>query len=84
MNRITTILSPDPPPSVPPSPRSLSLTAPAVTTQRVAQHLNRESCTPGPSSDSPPAPKAGAQCGSSARWDLCGGRPATAVPTATE
>jgi hypothetical protein len=31
----------------------------------------------------PPSPKAGAQCGSSARWDLRGGRPATAVPTAT-
>ena len=26
--------------------------------------------------------EAGAQCGSSARWDLCGGRPARAVPTA--
>ena len=26
----------------------------------------------------------GAQCGSSARWDLCGGPPAMAVPTATE
>jgi len=26
---------------------------------------------------------AGAQCGSPARWDLRGGRPATAVPTAT-
>ena len=28
-------------------------------------------------------PEAGAQCGSSARWDLCGGPPARAVPTAT-
>jgi hypothetical protein len=28
-------------------------------------------------------PEAGAQCGNSARWDLCGGRPARAVPTAT-
>ena len=27
-------------------------------------------------------PKAGAQCVSSARWDLCGGPPARAVPTA--
>ena len=27
-------------------------------------------------------PKAGAQCGSSARWDLCGGRRVTGVPTA--
>ena len=26
--------------------------------------------------------EAGAQCGSSARWDLCGGRPVRAVPTA--
>ena len=25
----------------------------------------------------------GAQCGNSARWDLCGGPPARAVPTAT-
>ena len=31
---------------------------------------------------STPAPKAGAQCGSRARWDLCGGPPARAVPTA--
>jgi hypothetical protein len=29
-------------------------------------------------------PKAGAQCGSSARWDLCGGRRVTGVPTAIE
>ncbi|MGA3221784.1 MAG: hypothetical protein ABSE77_22430, partial [Acidimicrobiales bacterium] len=28
-------------------------------------------------------PEAGAQCGSSARWDLCGGPPVRAVPTAT-
>ena len=28
------------------------------------------------------APEAGAQCGSSARWDLRGGPPARAVPTA--
>jgi len=28
-------------------------------------------------------PKAGAQCVSSARWDLCGGPPVRAVPTAT-
>jgi hypothetical protein len=31
----------------------------------------------------PPGPEAGAQCGSSARWDPCGGPLATAVPTAT-
>ena len=30
----------------------------------------------------PPVPEAGAQCGSAARWDLCGGPPARAVPTA--
>ena len=29
------------------------------------------------------SPKLGAQCGNSARWDLCGGAPARAVPTAT-
>ncbi len=28
-------------------------------------------------------PEAGAQCDNSARWDLCGGRPVRAVPTAT-
>ena len=28
-------------------------------------------------------PERGAQCGSSARWDLCGGPPERAVPTAT-
>ena len=38
-------------------------------------YLYRGSCIPGPSSDSPPSPKAGAQCGSPARWDLRGGRP---------
>jgi RNA-directed DNA polymerase len=31
----------------------------------------------------PLVPKAGAQCGNSARWDLRGGPPARAVPTAT-
>ena len=46
-------------------------------------YLCRAFCIPGLSSDSPPSPKAGAQCGNSARWDLRGGRPATAVPTAT-
>lgn len=30
------------------------------------------------------APEVGAQCGSSARWDLCGGRRVTGVPTATD
>jgi hypothetical protein len=47
-------------------------------------YLSRASCIPGQSSDSPPAPKAGAQCGSPARWDLRGGSPRTAwthVPT---
>ena len=29
------------------------------------------------------SPKVGARCGSPARWDLCGGPPARAVPTAT-
>ncbi len=38
--------------------------------------------TPGPTRASTPEPKAGAQCVSSARWDLRGGPPATAVPTA--
>ena len=40
------------------------------------------SCIPGPTSASTSEPKAGAQCGSTARWDLCGGPPARAVPTA--
>jgi len=31
---------------------------------------------------STPSPEAGAQCGSAARWDLCGGPPERAVPTA--
>ncbi|MGH9072804.1 MAG: IS3 family transposase, partial [Acidimicrobiales bacterium] len=31
---------------------------------------------------STPGPEAGAQCGSPARWDLCGGPPERAVPTA--
>ena len=39
-------------------------------------------CTPSRSCASTFAPKAGAQCVSSARWDLCGGPPARAVPTA--
>jgi hypothetical protein len=29
-------------------------------------------------------PEVGAQCGSSARWDLCGGRRVTGVPTAKD
>src|SRR5215831_7231958 len=29
------------------------------------------------------SPKVGAQCGNSARWDLCGGPGVTSVPTAT-
>ena len=37
---------------------------------------------PYPRCASTPAPKAGAQCGSPARWDLRGGPPARAVPTA--
>ena len=40
------------------------------------------SCTPGPTRASTPTPKAGAQCVRRARWDLCGGPPARAVPTA--
>src|SRR6478609_7083964 len=32
---------------------------------------------------STPEPEAGAQCGNPARWDLCGGPPVRAVPTAT-
>src|SRR5215217_4728542 len=39
-------------------------------------------CTPFPTRAFAFAPKAGAQCVSSARWDLCGGPPARAVPTA--
>src|SRR6478672_2272426 len=33
---------------------------------------------------STPKPEAGAQCGNPARWDLCGGPPVRAVPTAIE
>ena len=40
------------------------------------------SCIRGPEAASTPTPEAGAQCGSPARWDLCGGPPARAVPTA--
>jgi hypothetical protein len=40
MNRITTILPPGRPPSSSPSPRSRSLTAPAITTQRVTQQTD--------------------------------------------
>ena len=40
------------------------------------------SCTPTPTSASTFAPEAGAQCVSSARWDLRGGPPARTVPTA--
>src|SRR5690242_4737656 len=41
------------------------------------------SCTPIQKRASTFASEAGAQCGSPARWDLCGGPPARAVPTAT-
>jgi hypothetical protein len=40
------------------------------------------SCIPIRTRASSLVPEAGAQCGSSARWDLCGGPPARAVPTA--
>ena len=43
---------------------------------------NPASCTPGPTCASTPKPEGGAQCVRRARWDLCGGPPATAVPTA--
>ncbi|MGB6164597.1 MAG: hypothetical protein WCF33_15945, partial [Pseudonocardiaceae bacterium] len=39
-------------------------------------------CIPFPTCAFAFVPKAGAQCVSSARWDLCGGPPARAVPTA--
>src|SRR5215216_1152533 len=39
-------------------------------------------CIPSPTRAFAFGPEAGAQCGSSARWDLCGGPPARAVPTA--
>src|SRR6266545_1692388 len=39
-------------------------------------------CIPFPTRALAFVPKAGAQCVSSARWDLCGGPPARAVPTA--
>src|SRR5205807_10356040 len=40
------------------------------------------SSIPGQACASTLAPEAGAQCARRARWDLRGGRPATAVPTA--
>ena len=40
------------------------------------------SCIPGPTRALTPEPKAGAQCVRRARWDLRGGPPARAVPTA--
>ena len=43
---------------------------------------SRESTTPIPSSASSLRPEVGARCGSAARWDLCGGRRETGVPTA--
>jgi hypothetical protein len=42
-----------------------------------------EFCILGPLNALTFVPKVGAQCGSSARWDLCGGWPVRAVPTAT-
>src|ERR1019366_6862546 len=42
------------------------------------------SCAPGRALPEPGVrPEPGAQCGSPARWDLCGGPPERAVPTAT-
>jgi transposase len=40
-------------------------------------------CIHGRACDSTPGPEAGAQCGSTARWDLCGGPSTRTVPTAT-
>ena len=45
-------------------------------------YRNPASFTPGPTDASTPKPEGGAQCVKRARWDLCGGPPATAVPTA--
>ena len=41
-----------------------------------------ESCIRILNNDSTLLPKAGAQCGSTSRWDLCGGYRATGIPTA--
>lgn len=46
-------------------------------------YRNSECCTPTRSRDLTLPPEAGAQCGSPARWDLCGGSPARVVPTTT-
>ena len=43
----------------------------------------REFNIPGLTRVSSPRPEVGAQCGSPARWDLCGGPPVRAVPAAT-
>src|SRR5206468_9704315 len=58
-----------------------------LTWQRMRRHAERwlppvRITHPCPTSDSTLAPKSGAQCVSSARWDLRGGPPARAVPTA--
>jgi hypothetical protein len=42
---------------------------------RVRSRARRDKKILGPTSDSTPRPEVGAQCGNSARWDLCGGRP---------
>ena len=48
---------------------------------RAAGHDDRV-CSPTPTNASSFAPEAGARCVDSARWDLRGGPPARAVPTA--
>ena len=53
-----------------------------ATHQRSMATSPRAARTPSPTRASTPEPKAGAQCVRRARWDLRGGRPATAVPTA--
>src|SRR6185312_6480911 len=50
---------------------------------RVRESVRKDKgTTPSPTHAFTSAPKAGAQCVSSARWDLRGGPPARAVPTA--
>ena len=58
----------------------------SVNLQRALERIRQVACRDNtliPNSVCASPPEVGAQCGSSARWDLCGGRRVTGVPTAT-
>ena len=70
-------------PDTEPEPRCVLRTGSRTTGCRTGQAGEVHGPSGPSSSGSPSGPEGGAQCVSSARWDLCGGHRAIGVPTAT-